>query len=59
MHGYLQKIFLTPVAHGRFTKIISIIEWIRTNRLTIHKSLSESVPRQFILVLPQAIPAKS
>ena len=38
--GYLEKGIQTPMAQGRSTKIISMIRWIRTSRLSIKKSLS-------------------
>jgi hypothetical protein len=40
MSGYLETGIQTPMAQGRSTKIISIIQWIRTSRLSIKKSLS-------------------
>ena len=36
----------TPMAQGRSTKIISMIEWIRTSRLSIKHSLSPSQKNQ-------------
>jgi len=38
--GYLEKGIQTPVAQGRSTKIISMIMWTRTSRLSIKISLS-------------------
>ena len=38
--GYLEKGIETPMAQGRSTKIISMIEWIRTSRLSIKNSLT-------------------
>ena len=35
IRGYLEKVFRTPMAPGRSTRIISMIEWIRTSRLSI------------------------
>ena len=32
----------TPIAQGRYTKIISMIKWIRTSRLLIQNSVSLS-----------------
>ena len=40
MYGYLKKGIQAPVAQGRSTKIISMIEWTRTSRLSIKISLS-------------------
>ena len=40
MPGYLEKGFQTPVAQGRSTRIISMIEWTRTSRLSIKISLT-------------------
>ena len=39
MKGNLERGIQTPMAHGRSTKIISIIKWIRTSRLSIKNSL--------------------
>ena len=33
MEGYLDKGMRSPMAQGRSTKVISLIEWIRTSRL--------------------------
>jgi len=38
--GCLEMGIQTPMAQGRSTKIISIIKWIRTSRLSIKNSLS-------------------
>ena len=38
--GYLEKGIQTPVAQGRSTKIISMIMWAWTGRLSIKISLS-------------------
>jgi len=35
VYGYLEKGIQTPMAQGRSTKIISMIKWIRTSRLSI------------------------
>ena len=40
--GYLEKGIQTPMAPGRSAKIISMIKWIRTSRLSIKKTLSLS-----------------
>jgi len=40
MQGYLEKGIQTPRSQGRSTKIISMIKWIRTSRLSIKNSLS-------------------
>ena len=40
MYGFLEKEIQTPMAQGRFTKIISAIRWIPTSRLSTKKSLS-------------------
>ena len=39
MQGHLETGIHTPMAQGRSTKIISMIEWIRTSRLLTKKSL--------------------
>ena len=46
MSGHLEKGIHTPMAQGRSTKIISMIEWIRTSRLLTKKSLSAEFARQ-------------
>ena len=38
--GLREKEIHTPMARGRSTKIISMIKWIRTSRLSIKDSLS-------------------
>jgi hypothetical protein len=38
--GYLEKGIQTPMARGRSTKIISMMKWIRTSRLSLQNSLS-------------------
>ena len=38
----LEKGIQTPMAQGRSTKIISMIRWIRTSRLSMKNSLSPS-----------------
>ena len=40
MCGYLKKGIQTPMAQGRSTKIISMIKWIRTRRLSRKSSLA-------------------
>jgi len=40
MSGYLEEGIQTPMAQGRSTKVISMIWWIGTNRLSIKNSLS-------------------
>jgi len=40
MLGYLEKGIQTPMAQDRSTKIISMIKWIRTSRLSMKNSLS-------------------
>jgi len=47
MCGYLKK-GMTPIAQGRSTKIISMIQWIRTSRLSINNSLSPGVSEMVI-----------
>ena len=42
-YGYLEKGIQTPMAQGRSTKIITMIKWIRTIRLSIKNSLSHSL----------------
>jgi len=39
IYGYLGKGIQTLLAQGRSTKIISMIKWIRTSRLSIKNSL--------------------
>ena len=39
--GYMAKEIQTLIAQGRSTKIISMIRWIRTSRLSTKKSLSD------------------
>ena len=46
MQGYLEKGSQTCMAQGRSTKIISIIKWIRTTRLSIKNSLSTTTPAE-------------
>ena len=38
--GYLEKKILIPMAQGRSIKIISMIKWIRTSRMSTNNSLS-------------------
>ena len=38
----VEKGIQTPMAQGRSTEIISMIQWIRTSRLSIKHSLSPS-----------------
>ena len=40
MQGYLEKRIQTPMAPDRSTKMISMIKWIWTSRLSIKNSLS-------------------
>ena len=40
--GYLGKGIQTTIARGRFTKVISMIKWIRTSGLSIKNYLSGS-----------------
>ena len=42
MLGYLEKGMQIPMAQGRSTRIISMMKWIRTSRLSIKNSLSHS-----------------
>ena len=49
--GYLEKGIQTPMAQGRSAKIISMIKWIRTRRLSIENSLLEVA----LLALPLAL----
>ena len=44
--GYLEKGIQTPMAQGRSTKIISMIKWIRTSRLSRNNSLTLSFVEQ-------------
>ena len=37
--GHQKKGIQAPMAQGRSTKVISMIKWIRTNRLSIKNSL--------------------
>ena len=39
MEGYLEKGIQTPMAKGRSSKIVSMMKWIRTSRLSIKNSL--------------------
>ena len=57
MQGYLEKGIQTPRAQGRSTKIISMIKWIRTSRLSIKNSLSQFVRAAplFVLTLSHAV----
>ena len=49
IQSYLEKAIHTPMAQGPFTEIISMINWIRTSRLSMKNSLLEArrtgVPR--------------
>jgi len=49
MIGYLEKGIQAPMAQGRSTQTISIIEWIQTSRLSIKNSLSRSRHREHIM----------
>ena len=40
IYGYLDKEVQTSMAQGRSTKIISMMKWIRTSRLSMKNSLS-------------------
>ena len=40
MLTYMEKGIETPMAHGQSTKIIQMIKWIRTSRLSVKNSLS-------------------
>jgi len=42
--GYIEKGVQTPMAQGRSTKIILMISWIRTSRLSIEYCLSAGSP---------------
>ena len=42
MLGYLEKRIQTRMAQGRSTKVVSMIKWIRTSRLSRKNSLSLS-----------------
>jgi hypothetical protein len=46
MQGYLEKRTQTPMAHGRSAKIISMIKWIWTSRLSTNKSFPAGSSRQ-------------
>ena len=52
MLGYLEKGIQNPVAQGRSTKVISMIEWIRTSRLSMKNYLS--LPREQAGIRPLA-----
>ena len=39
-NGPREDLFITPMAQGWSTQIISMIQWIRTSRLSVKKSLS-------------------
>jgi len=55
--GYLEKGIQTPMAQGRSTKIVSMIKWIRTSRLSIKNSLSETqVPPSFLAIAQARAP---
>jgi len=43
MFAFAESVGCTPMAQGRSTKIISMIKWIRTSRLSIKNSLSVGV----------------
>ena len=45
MLGYLEKGIQTPMAQGRSTKIISMIKWVRSSRLSVKNSLSAGILR--------------
>ena len=44
IYGYLEKGMQTTMAQGRSTKIISMIKWIRTSRLSIKNYLARHAP---------------
>ena len=44
IYGYLEKGIQTPMAQDRSTKVISMIKWIRTSRLSEKNSLSLCSP---------------
>jgi len=48
MEGYLEKGVQTPMAQGRCTRIMSIIEWIRTSKLSIKNFVSRRFHTGFI-----------
>jgi len=55
MLGYMEKGIQTPMAQGRSTKIIEMIKWIRTRRLSIKNTLSckgALVPGGLCLAVP-------
>ena len=52
---YLKRGIQTPMAQGRSTKIISMMKWIRSSRLSIKKYIS----RMHLPATPQASPASS
>ena len=41
--------FQTPLAQDRFTKVISMNQWIRTSRLSIKNSLSGYLGEEVVL----------
>ena len=45
IYGYLERGIQTPMAQGRSTKIISMIKWIRTSRLSMKNSPSSCAQR--------------
>ena len=44
MLGYMEKGIQTPMAQGRFTTTIWMIQWTRTSRLSIKNSLADHIP---------------
>ena len=44
MHGHLGKGIQSPMAQGRSIKIISMIKWIRTKRLSMRDTLFDTEP---------------
>ena len=56
--GFLEKVIQTPMAQGRSVKIISMIKWIRTSRLSMKNSFSLQVldgEETEVRVVPAAI----
>ena len=54
IQGYLEKGIQPPMVQGRSTKTISMIEWIRTSRLSITNSneLSQRLMRMVVTCSP-------
>ena len=51
----MEKNIQTPMAQDRFTKIISMVKWIRTGRLPIKNSLFSEVNRLRVVQVQMAI----